>query len=195
MTVADWLGVAEVSKGDACSREETAVFGLHDERTQDGNASRVGGDGVVDGVVHEEGHRWASHVVGGASDGSSSGTGKVGGVQMDAQDHIGWTQLGDERVWRRRLRMDAQDHIRCPIDLASIRMRRDKGQETVQAGHGGEGGGGLFCGESAGRGEDTSVNAAPVASIASSLLLPAIPWIGWGRLGEKCQAQWGTGGA
>ncbi len=58
------LGVVEVREdvplvdGGACCREEAAVFCLRDERTHDVNAGRVSGDGVVDGVVREEGHRW-----------------------------------------------------------------------------------------------------------------------------------------
>jgi len=120
-------------------REEAAVLGLRDEGADDRDAGRVGGDGVVDGVVREEGHRWTAHVVGGASDGPSSRTGEVGGIRMNAQDHLG-----------------------CPIDLASIRMRRDKGQETVEAGHGGKSGGDLLGGESTGRSEDASVNTATI---------------------------------
>jgi len=58
--------------------------------------------------------------------------------------------------------MDAQDHIGSPIDLAPIRMGRDKAEETVEAGHGGEGGGDLFRCESTGRSEDASVNTAAV---------------------------------
>ncbi len=79
--------MAEVCKdvafvdGDACCREEAAVFGLRDERANDRDAGRVGGDGVVDRAVREEGHRLAAHVVGGASDGPSSGTGEVGSVR------------------------------------------------------------------------------------------------------------------
>ncbi len=62
---------------DPGSREEAAVLGLRDERTDDGDAGRVGGDGdgVVDGAVGEEGHRWTAHVMGGASDGPSSRAG------------------------------------------------------------------------------------------------------------------------
>jgi hypothetical protein len=41
-------------------------------------------------------------------------------------------------------------------------MRRDKGQETVKASHGGEGGGGVFQGERAGGGQDARVNTALV---------------------------------
>jgi hypothetical protein len=58
--------------------------------------------------------------------------------------------------------MDAKDHIGSPIDLAPIRMGRDVAEETVKAGHGGEGGGDLFGGESTGRGEDASVDTAAV---------------------------------
>ncbi len=61
--------------GDACCCEEAAVFGLSDKRAYDRDASRVGGDGVVDGAVGEEGRRVVAHVVGRASDGPSSGTG------------------------------------------------------------------------------------------------------------------------
>ncbi len=48
---------------------------LRDERAKDRDAGRVGGDGVVDRAVRKEVHRWAAHVLGGASDGPSSGTG------------------------------------------------------------------------------------------------------------------------
>jgi hypothetical protein len=115
--------VAEVGEdvslvdGDAGSREEAAVFGLRDEGANDRDAGRVGGDGVVDGVVREEGHRWTAHVMGGASDGPSSRAGQVGSIRMDAEDHIG-----------------------SPIYLAPIRMGGDEAKETVKAGHGGEGG-------------------------------------------------------
>jgi hypothetical protein len=73
--------VAEVGEdiplvdSDSDSREEAAVLGLRDERTNDRDAGRVGGDGVVDGAVREEAHRWTAHVMGGASDGLSSRAG------------------------------------------------------------------------------------------------------------------------
>ena len=89
--------------GDSGGRKEAAVLGLGDERAYDRYSGRVGGDGVVDGPVREEGHRWTAHVVGRASDGPSSGTGKI-----------------------RRIRMDAKDHIGSPIYLAPIRMGLDK---------------------------------------------------------------------
>ena len=60
--------------GDASGREEAAVLDLRDEGSNDRDAGRVGGDGVVDGSVPEEGHRWTAHVMGRASDGPSSGT-------------------------------------------------------------------------------------------------------------------------
>jgi hypothetical protein len=97
--------------------------------------------------------------------------------------------------------MDAKDHIGNPIDLAFIRMRGDEAEETVEAGNGREGGRCLFGGKGAGGGEDASIHAATVVqqvaercdrSTAGSLRLPATPLIGWGRLGEKGQAQWGT---
>jgi hypothetical protein len=58
--------------------------------------------------------------------------------------------------------MDAQDHIGSPIDLAPIRMGRDKAEETVETGHGGKGGGGLLGCKGTGRSEDASVNTATV---------------------------------
>jgi hypothetical protein len=89
--------------------------------------------------------------------------------------------------------MDAQDHIGCPIDLASIRMRRDKGQETVKAGHSGEGGRDLFRGQSTGRGEDASVNAAPVVEQVAYgyLQFLELGGCGWGR---KVRPSGGLGG-
>jgi len=79
--------------------------------------------------------------------------------------------------------MDAQDHIGSPIDLAPIRMGRDKAEETVETGHGGEGGGDLFGGESTGRGEDASVNAAPVIEQVAYRYLQflGLGGCGWGR--------------
>ncbi len=106
--------------GDACCREEAAVFGLRDEGAHDRDAGRVGGDGVVDGVVGEEVRRVVAHVVGRASDRPSSGTGEIRRIQMDAQNHLGG-----------------------PIDFAPIRMGRDEAEETVKSGHDGEGGGDL----------------------------------------------------
>jgi hypothetical protein len=35
----------------------------------------------------------------------------------------------------RGIRMDAQDHVRSPIDLATIRMGRDEAEETVKTRH------------------------------------------------------------
>ncbi len=107
--------------GDARCHEEAAVFGLRDKGAYARYAGRVCGDGVVDEVVGEEGRCVVAHVMGRASDGPSSGTGEIGRIQMDAQNHLGG-----------------------PIDFAPIRMGRDKAEETVKASHGGEGGGGLF---------------------------------------------------
>ncbi len=75
------LGVVEVREdcplvhGDASCRKEAAVFGLSDKGAYDRDAGRVGGDGVVDGIVGEEGRRVVAHAMGRASDGPSSGTG------------------------------------------------------------------------------------------------------------------------
>ncbi len=121
------LGVTEVREdgphihGDACCRKKAAVFGLRDEGAHDRDAGRVGEDGVVDGVGGEKGCRVVAHVMGRASDGPSSWTGEI-----------------------ERIRMDAQNHLGGPIDFAIIRMGRDKAEETVKAGHGGEGEEGLF---------------------------------------------------
>ncbi len=54
---------------------------------------------------------------------------------------IAWTQFGG------------------PIDLAPIWMRGDKSEETIKAGHGREGGRGLFHGESTDGGEDAGISA------------------------------------
>ncbi len=84
--------------------------------------------------------------------------------------------------------MDAKDHIGSPIDLASILMRGDEAKKTIEAGHGGEGGRDLFSGKGAGGREDTRIHAAPVVQQVADCYLQLL------RLGEKGQAQWGTGG-
>ena len=76
-------------------REEAAVLGLRDEGADDRDAGRVGGDGVVDGVVREEGHRWTAHVMGGASDGPSSRTGEIDGGGRGRADTVG-AKAGEE---------------------------------------------------------------------------------------------------
>ena len=146
--------------GDACCREEAAVFGLRDEGAHDRDAGRVGGDWVVEGVVGEEGRRVVAHVMGRASDGPSSGTGEVGRVRMDAKNHLG-----------------------SPIDFAPIRMGRDEAEETVKAGHGGEGGGDLFAGERTGGGEDARVYTPPVVEEVAhrDLQFLDLGSGGWGR--------------
>jgi hypothetical protein len=95
------------------------------------NGGVVGKDGV-EGVGRAK-------VVEGAGDRASIGAGEIGGIRMDAQDHVG-----------------------CPIDLATIRMVRDKAKEAVEVRDGGEGGSRLFRGEGAGRSENSSVHAPPV---------------------------------
>jgi hypothetical protein len=79
------------------------------------------------------------HIVDGACDGTCAGTGKVGGVRMYWQDHIG-----------------------SPINLADIGMGEDLAKKTIGAIHSGEGKGCLFIGEGAGGGEDSVVHAAPI---------------------------------
>ncbi len=75
--------------------------------------NRVVGWGV--GVDGEEICR-APHVVDGAGDRTCAGTGKVGGIQMYPQDHIG-----------------------RPIDLAGIGMGGDISKKTIETRHGGKG--------------------------------------------------------
>jgi hypothetical protein len=78
--------------------------------------------------------------------------------------------------------MDSQDHVGSPIDLAAIRMGRDKAEKAVKAREGCKGGGGLFGGKGAGRREDASVDAAPVVQeVADSYLqLLELGGGGWG---------------
>ena len=156
--------------GDACCREEAAVFGLRDEGAHDRDAGRVGGDWVVDGVVGEEGRRVVAHVMGRASDGPSSGTGEVGRVRMDAKNHLG-----------------------SPIDFAPIRMGRDEAEETVKAGHGGEGGGDLFAGERTGGGEDARVYTPPVVEEVAHRDLQFLD-LGRGGWGGEVRPGGGLGG-
>ncbi len=104
---------------------------------------RVGGNGMVDGgfgVRGEEIRRAPhAHVVDGVGDGSCAGTGKIGGIRMYPQDHIG-----------------------SPIDLVGIGMGGDIAQKTIETRHGGEGRGCPFAGEGAGGRKDTAVHAASV---------------------------------
>jgi hypothetical protein len=100
------------------------------------------------GLKQVEKNRLAPHVVDGASDGTCAGTGKVGGIRMHPPDHIG-----------------------SPIDFAGVGMGGDISDQTIETRHGGEGGGCLFTGESAGGGEDAIVHAAPVVKqVADSCL-------------------------
>jgi hypothetical protein len=79
--------------------------------------------------------------------------------------------------------MDAQNHFGGPIDFAPIRMGRDKAEETVKAGHGGEGGGCLFRCEGTGGGEDARVYTPPVVEEVAhrDLQLLDLGRGGWGR--------------
>ncbi len=73
---------------------------------------------MVDGGLGGQGekNRRAPHVVDGAGDGTCAVTGKVGGIRMHPQDHIG-----------------------SPIDLAGIGMGGDIAKKTIETRHGGEG--------------------------------------------------------
>jgi hypothetical protein len=119
-------------QSDAGRGEDAGKFGLGDEGDNHGGARGMGGDGVVDRSLGVNGKeiRRASYVVDGSGDGTCAGTGKVGGVRMYPQDHIG-----------------------SPIDLAGIGMGGDAANKTIDARHGGEGRGYLFTGEGTGGGE------------------------------------------
>ncbi len=58
--------------------------------------------------------RRAPHIVDGAGDGTCAGTGKVGGIRMHLQDHVG-----------------------SPIDLAGIGMGGDIAKKTIETRHSG----------------------------------------------------------
>ncbi len=143
------LGVPEVCQdlslveGDAGSGEDTGDFGLGHKGDDHMDACGMRGDELVDGgfgVRGEEIRRAAhAHVVDGAGDRTCAGTGKVGGIRMHPQDHIG-----------------------SPIDLAGIGMREDIAKKTIETRHGGKGRGCLFAGDGAGGGKDAAVHAAPV---------------------------------
>ena len=90
--------------------------------------------------------------------------------------------------------MDAKDHIGSPIYLAPIRMGRDEAEETVETGHGGEGGGGLLCGKSTGRSEDASVNTATVVQQVAYCYLQLFG-LGGGGWGGRVRSSGGLGGA
>ncbi len=88
--------------------------------------------------------------------------------------------------------MDAKDHIGSPIDLASIRMRGDEVKKTVEAGHGGEGGGDLFSGEGAGGRKDTRIHAAPVVQQVAYCYLQLLG-LGGGGWRKKVKPSGGLG--
>jgi hypothetical protein len=88
--------------------------------------------------------------------------------------------------------MDAKDHIGSPIDLASIRMGGDEPKKTVKAGHGGEGGGGLFRGEGACSGDDARVHAAPAVEQVAYFYLQFLGLGGCGR-GREVRPSRGLG--
>jgi hypothetical protein len=72
-------------------------------------------------------------------------------------------------------------------------MGRDKAEETVEAGHGSEGGGGLFGGESTGRSEDASVNTATIVEQVAYCYLQLLE-LGGGGWGRKVRPSGGLGG-
>jgi hypothetical protein len=121
------------------------------------------GEGRVEGVGRAE-------VVKGASDRAGIGAREIGGVRMDSQDHVG-----------------------SPIDLATIRMGRDKAEKAVKAREGCKGGGGLFGGEGAGRREDASVDAAPVVQEVADCYLQLLD-LGGGGWGRNVRPSGGLGG-
>ncbi len=62
----------------------------------------------------------------------------------------------------RSIRMDAQDHIGSPIDLATIRMLGNKPKQTSEARHSGESGSRLFGSESTRGLKDSGIHAPPI---------------------------------
>jgi hypothetical protein len=65
-----WPRSARIARSSTAMRAaaEAEYCTLRDEGANDRDASRVGGDGVVDGVSGEEGRRVVAHVMGRASD-------------------------------------------------------------------------------------------------------------------------------
>jgi hypothetical protein len=113
------------------------VLGFGDERADDGNAGRVGRDGVIEEGVWVEGQvgrREAEEVERCCHD-PGLGAGEVGGVGEHLQDHVG-----------------------SAVQLPTVRMRGHETKETIEASHGGESGGGLFTCEGAGGRKDASVD-------------------------------------
>jgi hypothetical protein len=72
-------------------------------------------------------------------------------------------------------------------------MGGDKAEETFKAGHGGEGGGGLFGGQSTGGGEDARVYTPPVVDKVARRDLQILD-LGRGGWGREVRLSGGLGG-
>ena len=72
-------------------------------------------------------------------------------------------------------------------------MGRDEAEETVKAGHGGEGGGDLFAGERTGGGEDARVYTPPVVEEVANRDLQFLD-LGRGGWGGEVRPGGGLGG-
>ncbi len=84
----------------------------------------------------------------------------------------------------RSIRMDAQDHIGSPIDLASIRMLGNKPKQTSEARLSGESGGRLFGSENTRGLEDAGIHAPPIVKEISNGNLELFDLGGRGGGGE-----------
>ena len=93
----------------------------------------------------------------------------------------------------RRIRMDAQDHIGSPIDLATIRMLGNKPKQASESRHSGVSGGRLFGRESTRGWKDAGVHAPPIVKEVANGHLKLLHLGGRGGGGEV-RAGGGLGG-
>ena len=105
--------------GDAAGGKQSAIFRLGDERTDDGDTSGVCRDGVVQWAVVV----FVAEEVMAAGDAAGTGSGEIGGVREDAEDHGGGAE-----------------------DFLSIGVGGHVAEEAVEAGDGGGSGVGLLGG-------------------------------------------------
>ena len=93
----------------------------------------------------------------------------------------------------RSIRMDAQDHVGSPIDLATIRMLGNKPKQASEARQSRESGGRLLGSESTRGLEDAGVHAPPIVKEVAYCHLKLLHLGGRGRGGEV-RAGGGLGG-
>ncbi len=115
---------------DVAGGEQSAVFCLGDEGSDDRDTCRVCGDGVVEGAVIVA---VAENVVA-AGDAAGTGSEKVRGVRKDAKDHLRRTE-----------------------DFLFVGVGGGVAEEAVELGDGGGSWGGLFGGQGTGCGQDTGI--------------------------------------